>query len=1425
MNKMKHKTKWMRLAMTLALIVLTATTAWAVGLSGSGTAANPYLITSATDWTTFVNAVNSGTTYENKIVKLTADISGITTMAGTSDNRFKGTFMGDGHTLTVNYTATANDCAPFLYIEGATIYTLKVTGTITTGYQFAAGIAAHSYGNCTIHSCWSNVAIISSVDGDGTHAGFVAVQEDGSLRITNCLFDGSITGSNTIKCGGMVGWRKTTLVYTNCFQNGTLNLKETSGSATFNRNGGSSFSNSYYKTAYGDVQGRQTDATGSTLQTQLGPSWEVSGDKVIPIMNLNHLGTATISGVKEYYIRTGQEIKPEPVVTAVDGTVLTKNTHYTLAWSGDGRTDGTYTIIVTGKGSYTGSRQISYLVKSTETLGDHDFQVDEDENGLFYKINTSADLRALARYVNSGNQCKGKRFIQTADIDLGGSSSPFTPANSQFRGIYDGGNHFVSGLYIQDKPGFFCNVVNGTFRNVILDSPSITATHNVTTTQFNGGALIGYTSGATVENCLVVSPTLNVTGSGTIYTGALIGEASNSTHVTNCYLYVGTGNVSTGIGKKNDSTTGDVSRSVYKVTLGSNVGLPSPAPTGGFNTQNSHYYLPNATAQLSYTGNNPNGYRPIFTISPTNTGASVSNKGVLTMGNADITITATLSNETLINIATGTIADIPDQVYTGSAIVPDITLTVNGEVLVAGTDYTVSCTNNVNGGYATLTATGQGYYAGTLTKQFRIYYADRTGSCGTGVTYTLHDDDQDGHYEQFTISGTGAMTDYATPTDVPWAAHYEDITSATVGSGVTHIGAYTFYNCLHLTSVSLPIGLTSVGSGAFNYFNGEVTFPRSLTSIAAGCFDNCPSATKVYITVPDNCLLTVNGEPISATDGKADLTSIIGVGTSHAAVTLACTPDPVHFVENSDGSYTIRTVTGWNIFCDILKDYAKGYFTGKTVKLEGNVGSADNPVKRMAGSSQHDFTGTFDGGGNTLYINLSTDNSHDYTAPFSYVTTTKANPSDANDTPAAIRNLKVTGTVESSHKFASGLVGGCWGVVNIENCLVSTVIKSQVEGDGTHGGIVGRPSSGTVTICGCVFDGKIVSTGSTPTTLCAGFVGYNNGSTLNISNSLFAPASVSVSASNSATFARHGENNVTNIDNCYYTQTLGTEQGEEGILLFDSGVTATANEGVISRCATKQYDVKLQGRTLYKDGKWNTLCLPFDVEDGDTEDGLTFSGTPLAGAEARPLSAASITGTTLNLNFGNPVSTLVAGTPYIIKWGNTEGTEPTEATEHIVNPVFSGVTISSTTAGSYDTQSASPAVTTDARVRFIGTYDQKTIDTEDKSILFLGAGNKLYYPDGTGSGVTIGAFRAYFKIGDGEALARQLTAFNIDFGDETNAVFDLNNKEEIINNNWYTLDGVRLDGKPTKRSAEGRLLPTGRKKGLYIHNGRKVVVP
>ena len=228
-------------------------------------------------------------------------------------------------------------------------------------------------------------------------------------------------------------------------------------------------------------------------------------------------------------------------------------------------------------------------------------------------------------------------------------------------------------------------------------------------------------------------------------------------------------------------------------------------------------------------------------------------------------------------------------------------------------------------------------------------------------------------------------------------------------------------------------------------------------------------------------------------------------------------------------------------------------------------------------------------------------------------------------------------------------------------------------------------------------------------------------------------------------------------------------------------------------------NVTLAGRTLYKDGDWNTLCLPFNV---------AIAGSALDGATALPLSSASISGTTLNLTFGDAVDELVAGTPYIIKWAKADGYDQAgEDTRDIKNPVFSGVTIDATDRG-YDTETATPAVTTDERVRFVGTYKSTSFDGVDNSILFLGTVNTLYYPL---SSASIGAQRAYFKIGDdGDLLARRLTAFNIDFGEDAPTMIGHTAITEKAGT-WFTLDGRKLDRKPSQR-------------GIYVNNGKKVVV-
>lgn len=250
----------------------------------------------------------------------------------------------------------------------------------------------------------------------------------------------------------------------------------------------------------------------------------------------------------------------------------------------------------------------------------------------------------------------------------------------------------------------------------------------------------------------------------------------------------------------------------------------------------------------------------------------------------------------------------------------------------------------------------------------------------------------------------------------------------------------------------------------------------------------------------------------------------------------------------------------------------------------------------------------------------------------------------------------------------------------------------------------------------------------------------------------------------------------------------GTITGSETVnistlIIDDNGSDNTA---LIKKNNGRTGNVKLDGRILYKDGKWNTLCLPFDV---------TLAGSALAGAEARTLSTASLINGVLTLNFGDPVSELTAGAPYIIKWADGED---------ITDPVFTNVTISK---GFNDFNS------NDGNVHFKGRYSAKTYTTVEKSTLLLSGDNTLYYPqpDLTTSASpqypSIGACRAYFEIGN----VAGVRAFKLNFGEESTEVKEVIEVKEVKDNSWYSLEGVKLSSKPAAR-------------GIYINNGRKLVI-
>ena len=139
---------------------------------------------------------------------------------------------------------------------------------------------------------------------------------------------------------------------------------------------------------------------------------------------------------------------------------------------------------------------------------------------------------------------------------------------------------------------------------------------------------------------------------------------------------------------------------------------------------------------------------------------------------------------------------------------------------------------------------------------------------------------------------------------------------------------------------------------------------------------------------------------------------------------------------------------------------------------------------------------------------------------------------------------------------------------------------------------------------------------------------------------------------------------------------------------------------------------------------------------------------------------------------------------------------------HIVNPVFENVLVSDATAN----------VETEY-VDFIGNYSSLTLTGGDKSVLYLGTNNQLYYP---AANRTINACRAYFQLNGITAgdISHEVKMY---FGDEDDAdginslTPDPSPGRGEENDAWYSLDGKKLSGKPSQ-------------KGIYIHNGRKEAV-
>lgn len=210
--------------------------------------------------------------------------------------------------------------------------------------------------------------------------------------------------------------------------------------------------------------------------------------------------------------------------------------------------------------------------------------------------------------------------------------------------------------------------------------------------------------------------------------------------------------------------------------------------------------------------------------------------------------------------------------------------------------------------------------------------------------------------------------------------------------------------------------------------------------------------------------------------------------------------------------------------------------------------------------------------------------------------------------------------------------------------------------------------------------------------------------------------------------------------------------------------------------AAENVNVTLK-RTFYKDGEWNTLCLPFAVADAKT----AFDG-----AELREVDTQNSHDNTIVFKEATAIE---AGKPYLIKWANSSSAAVN------VEKKFEGVTL----------VAATPVEVNNGGISFNGFYKMTEASELGASVAAIGAGNKLFkVTEGKMKG-----FRAAFVLPSGA----EATKYKVVIDGTATGIEDL------------VIDGVKANGRVYNLNGQyvGNSL-NGLQPGLYIQNGKKIVV-
>ena len=534
----------------------------------------PYVLTDRQDLYGFAELVNDGIDFEGKKVTLGADIivntstvEEWTTTApqytwdpiGTADSPFKGTFDGNGYTISGLYYKNAQAIRGGLFgeVANATIRNLKLTNSYIEAKSNVGSIAGRGSGKFT--GIYSD-AIVKTGQNIG---GGIIGETNAATTLKKCWFAGTVINNdpdNVYKSGGFVGGMigyvsAGSASLTNCYSSGFLDVRGLGSYSAYFKAGG----------FVGSVVGTLTlsncvNVSGLKADSDSKPVYSTVGH-----FNNN----VTASGVYSCNSRKDTDCVPWPggyssscgtlSYTGIDSSAIgaaaaTKMSQldFTYTWK---TTDGWPELLV-----------------FAEDYADTSWYEQEP-----YVITDRKGLYGLAELVNGGIDFKDKTVTLGADIIVNTCTveewtttapqyvwDPIGTASNPFKGTFDGKGYSISGLYMNTTSniaGLFGVVSGATVENVKLVNSYMEAKNNAgsiagkgngtftsiysdatikTGYQFGGG-IIGETNATTtLKKCWFAGTVINNDSDNVYKSGGFVGGmigyvSAGSASLTNCY--------------------------------------------------------------------------------------------------------------------------------------------------------------------------------------------------------------------------------------------------------------------------------------------------------------------------------------------------------------------------------------------------------------------------------------------------------------------------------------------------------------------------------------------------------------------------------------------------------------------------------------------------------------------------------------------------------------------------------------------------------------------------------------------------------------------------------------------------------------------------------------------------------------------------